>query len=90
MLMLLLTNGGWMFCHCYVLYFTSSVHLNPPADNGPEGGNTSMGQSLLAAEFLQLLLVALPAAGDAVVAAAAAVAGVVGVAVAAETRNGLT
>ena len=47
----------------------------------------SMGQSLLAAEFLQLLLVALPAAGDAVVAAAAAVAGV---AVAAETRNGLT
>ena len=79
-----------MFCHCYVLYFTSSVHLNPPADNGPEGGNTSMGQSLLATEFLQLQLVALPAAGDAVVAAAAAVAGVVGVAVAAETRNGLT
>ena len=52
----------------------------------------SKGQSSLAAEFLQLLLVAVEAAADAAVAVAAVVdvaVGVAGVAVAAETSNAL-
>ena len=61
-----------------------------PADNDLEGGNTSKGRSSLAAEFLQLLLVAdVAAAAAAVAAVAVADVGVVAVAVAAETSNAM-
>ena len=62
-----------------------------PADNDLEGGNTSKGRSSLAAEFLQLLLVADVAAAAAAAVADVAVAdvGVVAVAVAAETSNAM-
>ena len=61
-----------------------------PADNDLEGGNTSKGRSSLAAEFLQLLLVADVAAAAAAVAdVAVADVGVVAVAVAAETSNAM-
>ena len=59
-----------------------------PADNDLEGGNTSKGRSSLAAEFLQLLLVA-DVAAAAVAAVAVADVGVVAVAVAAETSNAM-
>ena len=58
-----------------------------PADNDLEGGNRSKGRSSLAAEFLQLLLVADVVAAVAV--AAVADVGVVGAAVAAETSNAM-
>ena len=63
-----------------------------PADNDLEGGNTSKGRSSLAAEFLQLLLVAdvaAAAAAAAVADVAVADVGVVAVAVAAETSNAM-
>ena len=59
-----------------------------PADNDLEGGNTSKGRSSLAAEFLQLLLVA-DVAAAAVADVAVADVGVVAVAVAAETSNAM-
>ena len=64
-------------------YLVKTVN-NQPADNDLEGGNTSKGQSSLAAVFLQLVLVADAAAA---VDADAAAVGVAGVAVADETGN---
>ena len=73
------------------MFKTYSLVIYQPVDNDLEGGNTSKGRSSLAAEFLQLLLVADVAAAAAVAAVAVADVGVVAVAVAvaAETSNAM-
>ena len=70
------------------MFKTYSLVIYQPVDNDLEGGNTSKGRSSLAAEFLQLLLVA-DVAAAAVADVAVADVGVVAVAVAAETSNAM-